>query len=49
MARYKDLEGVLVLERKNGHELKLETDDLRRQTTLFRQEAERHKLRVESK
>jgi hypothetical protein len=36
MARYKDLEGVLVLERKNGHELKLETEDLRRQTTLFR-------------
>jgi hypothetical protein len=30
MARYKDLEGVLVLERRSSHELKLEAEDLKR-------------------
>lgn len=29
-ARYKDLEGVLVLERRSAHELKLEAEDLKR-------------------
>lgn len=47
--RYKDLEGVLVHERKAGHSMKLQIEDLKRQTTVLKQEADRHKLRVESK
>lgn len=31
-ARYKDLESVLVQERRAGHELKLEIEDLKRST-----------------
>ena len=48
-ARYKDLENVLVCERRTGHEMKLEIEDLKRNTAHLKQEAERHKLRVESK
>lgn len=40
---------MLVCERRTAHETKLEMDELKRNTTHLKQEAERHKLRVESK
>jgi len=48
-SRYKDLENVLVQERRSGHEMKLQIEDLKRNNANLKQEAERHKLRVESK
>jgi FtsZ-binding cell division protein ZapB len=39
----------LVVERRGGHEKRLEIEELKRSTAMLKQEAERHKLRVESK